>query len=159
MKKIRVTLDIRIFDGSLEEYDKKVEDLLPMIQVEQDDVLDGVLLFRHHPDYPSSKFFFLDDAVIVDKDIVEDDDNRYYVVQYEYISGEYGIPKQRLFEVPPASSIEKEIENYFKEFFGETTIKDSDHIWTDRLGEQAIKVGGWQEVPAAHARIIQKYLY
>lgn len=83
---------------------------------------------------------------------------RYYVVDYEYTTGEYGIPKQKL--VKSNSKFESKdsiLDRYFKGFFDEETYREGNRYWASD-DCQVITITSMTPVPFDDAVILRKYM-
>lgn len=83
---------------------------------------------------------------------------KYYIVDYDYMVGEFGIPKQKLMSTDTGESFDEILDSYFLDFFGNGTRKDGKRYY-DRYDEQCIAITSWLEVPLEHALILDKYLH
>lgn len=87
-----------------------------------------------------------------------DASKKYYVVGYDYLSGEHGIPKQKLIVGEEGETKDEILDSYFGDFFGEGTYKDKDCArYFDKYGEQVITISSLVPVPVEDAVIIKKY--
>lgn len=84
---------------------------------------------------------------------------KYYMTSYEYVSGDHGVGKQRLFSVPEGETIEGTLFSFFSDFFGDGTILVNRNTYYSSDEEEVIKVTGYREVPEEDAVVIQKYLH
>jgi|AntDeeMinimDraft_5_1070356.scaffolds.fasta_scaffold43055_1 hypothetical protein len=80
----------------------------------------------------------------------------HYVVDYEYQTGEYGIPKQKLIEGNYGDNINKILDSYFEGFFDENTYKDG-NLYVSSDDCQFIKITGHKLVPIHHVPILKQY--
>ena len=85
-------------------------------------------------------------------------DKKYYVVDYDYMTGEYGISKQKLVEGEPFEDFHKILDRYFDGFFDDKTYKSDTLTWVAGNDEQCIKVRNWVQVPKKHAQVLKKYM-
>lgn len=71
MSKLRITVDIEINDEAREELNITEETILNSMRVEQDDVIDGVLIFQSVEGLDPTSDIVLGDGVIVSKKIIK----------------------------------------------------------------------------------------
>ena len=71
MSKIRITVDIEINDEERDKLNITEETILSSMRVEQDDVLDGVLIFQSVEGLDPTSDIVLGDGIIVSKKIIK----------------------------------------------------------------------------------------
>lgn len=84
---------------------------------------------------------------------------KHYIVHYEFITGEYGIPKSRVVDVADNKTLEEALDAYFEDFFGDDTFREGTNRYVAGDWEQLIKITGSQEMPKAHAEIVKRYVW
>lgn len=71
MSKLRITVDIEIYDEAREELKITEETIMNSMRVEPDDVMDGVLIFQSVEGLDPTSDIVLGDGVIVSKEIIK----------------------------------------------------------------------------------------
>lgn len=84
---------------------------------------------------------------------------KYYVVDYDYIIGDGGIPKQKLMSTNSGQTIDKILDSYFLDFFLVGTHKDGAYRYYNKDKSQCIAITSWKEVPTEDALILKKYMH
>ena len=69
-----------------------------------------------------------------------------YLVEFEFICGEYGQIFMHVFEAFGEEEVEEKIQDYLKAYYGDVETECVDDTWYYFSGEVAVKCHGYSEV-------------
>jgi hypothetical protein len=74
-------------------------------------------------------------------------EEKLYLANFEFISGEYEQPFQKIFYAKNEKQVAKKIHEYFVDYYGEgNTFEIYDDVYYYWYGEIAVRKRGWAEI-------------